>query len=107
MQELDGVDDLPYALLEHEADELQAPLLGLPLHLVEVEDRSYRDSAEDLGIKLENLKMVIFRARRKIHRAMRRVFDGLPPDCRPARDPKPKASASRSSSPTAGKDGMQ
>ena len=42
----------------------------------------------DLGIKLENLKMVIFRARKKIHRSMRRVFDGLSPDCRPARDPR-------------------
>lgn len=55
------------------------------LHLVEVEGISYREAAADLGIKLENLKMVIFRARRKIHRAMRRVFDGLTPDCRPAR----------------------
>lgn len=60
------------------------------LHLVEVERRSYRDAATDLEIKLENLKMVIFRARRKIHRAMHRVFEGLPHDCRPARDPKPK-----------------
>jgi RNA polymerase sigma-70 factor (ECF subfamily) len=60
------------------------------LHLVEVEGESYRVAAQDLEIKLENLKMVIFRARRKIHRAMRRVFDGLPHDCRPARDPKPK-----------------
>jgi len=34
--------------------------------------------------------MVIFRARRKIHRSMRRVFEGLPPDCRPARDPGPR-----------------
>jgi RNA polymerase sigma-70 factor, ECF subfamily len=58
------------------------------IHLVEVEECSYRDAADRLGIKLENLKMVIFRARRKIHRSMRRVFDGLPPDCRPARDPK-------------------
>ena len=58
------------------------------IHLVEVEDCSYREAARELGIKLENLKMVIFRARRKIHRAMRRVFDGLPPDCRPAREPK-------------------
>ena len=58
------------------------------LHLVEVEDRSYREAAGELEIKLENLKMVIFRARRKIHRSMRRVFDGLSPDCRPARDPK-------------------
>lgn len=59
------------------------------LHLVEVDGESYRVAASELGIKLENLKMVIFRARRKIHRAMRRVFDGLAPDCRPARDPRP------------------
>ena len=58
------------------------------LELVEVEERSYRDAAEELGIKLENLKMVIFRARRKIHRSMRRVFDGMSPDCRPARTPR-------------------
>jgi RNA polymerase sigma factor (sigma-70 family) len=58
------------------------------LHMVEVEETSYRAAAEALGIKLENLKMVIFRARRKIHRAMRRVFDGLSADCRPARDPR-------------------
>lgn len=57
------------------------------LHLVEIADLSYREAALDLGIKLENLKMVIFRARKKIHRSMRRVFEGLPPDCRPARDP--------------------
>jgi RNA polymerase sigma factor (sigma-70 family) len=57
------------------------------IHLVEVEEQSYRDAADELGIKLENLKMVIFRARKKIHRSMRRVFDGLPPDCRPAREP--------------------
>ena len=55
--------------------------------MVEVEGLSYRDAARELRIKLENLKMVIFRARRKIHRSMRRVFDGLPPDLRPARDP--------------------
>lgn len=58
------------------------------LHMVEVEETSYRAAAEALGIKLENLKMIIFRARRKIHRAMRRVFDGLSADCRPARDPR-------------------
>jgi RNA polymerase sigma factor (sigma-70 family) len=58
------------------------------IHLVEVEECSYRDAAERLQIKLENLKMVIFRARRKIHRSMRRVFEGLPPDCRPAREPR-------------------
>ncbi|MBL8858208.1 MAG: sigma-70 family RNA polymerase sigma factor [Planctomycetes bacterium] len=58
------------------------------LQMVEVQDFSYRQAADELGIKLENLKMVIFRARRKIHRAMRRVFDGMSPDCRPARDPR-------------------
>ena len=63
------------------------------LHLVEVEEWSYRQTADELEIKLENLKMVIFRARRKIHRSMRRVFDGLSPDCRPARDPGSGASA--------------
>jgi RNA polymerase sigma-70 factor (ECF subfamily) len=58
------------------------------LRLVEVDGVSYRDAADELGIKLENLKMVIFRARRKITRAMKRVFDGLPPDFRPAREPR-------------------
>jgi RNA polymerase sigma-70 factor (ECF subfamily) len=55
------------------------------LSLVEVEGRSYREAAAELRIRLENLKMVIFRARKKIHRSMRRVFDGLSPDVRPAR----------------------
>ncbi len=63
-----------------------SPRERLAIHLVEVEERSYRDAAERLSIKLENLKMVIFRARRKIHRSMRRVFEGLPPDCRPTRE---------------------
>jgi len=59
------------------------------IHLVEVDGSSYRQAAAELGIRLENLKMVIFRARRKIHRSMRRVFEGLPPDVKPARDPRP------------------
>lgn len=65
------------------------------LQLVEVEERSYREAADELGIKLENLKMVIFRARRKIHRSMRRVFDGMSPDCRPAREPRPESGSGR------------
>ena len=65
------------------------------IHLVEVDGASYREAAADLGIKLENLKMVIFRARRKIHRSMRRVFEGLPPDVRPARSPKPGTQSKR------------
>lgn len=67
------------------------------LELVEVEEQSYREAALALGIKLENLKMVIFRARRKIHRSMRRVFDGLAPDCRPARAPRPEERAAERS----------
>ena len=57
------------------------------IQMVEVDGLSYREAARELRIKLENLKMVIFRARRKIHRSMRRVFEGLPPDLRPAREP--------------------
>jgi len=57
------------------------------IQMVEVEGLSYRTAARELGIKLENLKMVIFRARRKIHRSMRRIFESLPPDLRPAREP--------------------
>lgn len=40
------------------------------LTLVEVDGVSYRDAATALGIRLENLKMVIFRGRRKIFRGM-------------------------------------
>jgi RNA polymerase sigma factor (sigma-70 family) len=68
------------------------------LELVEVHGTSYREAAAELGIKLENLKMVVFRARRKIHRSMKRVFEGRSPDCRPARTPKP-ASGRRKSVP--------
>jgi RNA polymerase sigma factor (sigma-70 family) len=84
------------------------------IHLVEVDGLSYRAAAGELGIKLENLKMVIFRARRKIHRSMRRVFEGLPPDCRPARDPRPRprTSGAEAGSPRPGtargtKDGVK
>ncbi len=60
----------------------------LALKLVEVDNCSYREASANLGIKLENLKMVVFRARRKIHRSMKRVFEGRSHDCRPARDPR-------------------
>jgi len=70
------------------------------LHLVEVEGVSYRDAAADLGIKLENLKMVVFRARRKIHRAMRRVFDGLSPDLRTSRAGRGEGEARTAATPS-------
>lgn len=40
------------------------------LTMVEVESRSYRAAADELGIRLENLKMVIFRSRRRMLRGM-------------------------------------
>lgn len=40
------------------------------LTMVEVEGRHYRDAAAELGIRLENLKMVVFRGRQKIFRGM-------------------------------------
>ena len=47
------------------------------LTLVEVEGWSYRDTAADLGIRLENLKMVVFRGRKKIFRGMERSLVSL------------------------------
>lgn len=42
------------------------------LFLVEVKNHSYKQASEEMAIKLENLKMVIFRARKKIFRGMRK-----------------------------------
>ena len=47
------------------------------LTLVEVEGASYKEAAADLGIRLENLKMVIFRGRRKIFRGLNRTLEDL------------------------------
>ena len=47
------------------------------LTMVEVEGSSYKEAASDLGIRLENLKMVIFRGRRKILRGLQRTLDDL------------------------------
>ncbi|MBX3463390.1 MAG: RNA polymerase sigma factor [Planctomycetes bacterium] len=49
----------------------------LALTMVEVDGVSYRDAAAALGIRLENLKMVIFRGRRKIFRGMERSLGEL------------------------------
>ena len=47
------------------------------LTMVEVEDRPYRDAAAELGIRLENLKMVIFRSRQKIFRGMSQTLAAM------------------------------
>jgi DNA-directed RNA polymerase specialized sigma24 family protein len=46
----------------------------LVLHLVEVEGRRYAEVAERLGIRPEALKMVVFRARRRIHDRLTVMF---------------------------------
>jgi RNA polymerase sigma factor (sigma-70 family) len=48
------------------------------LQLVEVEGVRYREASDRLGIKLENLKMVICRARKKIFRVIGEVAGGDP-----------------------------
>ena len=44
------------------------------LYLVEVDGLPYRDAAEKVGVRVENLKMMVFRARRKIFTIMKRKF---------------------------------
>ena len=41
------------------------------LHLVEVESRSYREAGGILGVGRSNMKMIVFRSRRRIARRMR------------------------------------
>lgn len=57
-----------------EAFEKLSPREQQALELVEVEGLCYRDASLALRMKIENLKMVIFRARRKMYRQMRRKF---------------------------------
>lgn len=43
------------------------------LRLVEIEGKRYREVADLLGVKVENLKMIICRARKKIYRRMEEI----------------------------------
>jgi len=45
------------------------------LYLVEAESLPYKEAAADLDVRVENLKMRIFRARRKIFTIMKRKFN--------------------------------
>lgn len=54
------------------------------LHLVEVESLSYQDACAVLGVGLSNLKMILFRARRRIRAAISADFLELPVAARPA-----------------------
>ncbi len=44
------------------------------LYLVEVDGLPYREAAEKIEVRVENLKMMVFRARRKIFTIMKRKF---------------------------------
>ncbi|MHC4845675.1 MAG: RNA polymerase sigma factor [Planctomycetota bacterium] len=46
----------------------------LALQLVEVERLGYREAAEQLGIRLENFKMIVCRARKKIFQSLVRIL---------------------------------
>jgi len=54
-----------------------SPKERLALTMIEVDGVAYRDAAAALCIRLENLKMVIFRGRRKIFRGMERSLGDL------------------------------
>lgn len=54
-----------------------SPKERVALTMVEVDGVSYRDAAAALDIRIENLKMVIFRGRRKIFRGMERSLEQL------------------------------
>jgi RNA polymerase sigma factor (sigma-70 family) len=77
----------------------------LALTMVEVDGVSYRDAAKALGIRLENLKMVIFRGRRKIFRGMEHSLADIGASARAPADAKPavgQPDAAQSGLPRAG-----
>ena len=47
------------------------------LSLVEVEQQSYQQAAERLGVGASNIKMVVFRARQRLHRRMKANMTGM------------------------------
>jgi RNA polymerase sigma factor (sigma-70 family) len=48
------------------------------LHLVEVDCLPYREAADQLGIRLENFKMIVCRARKKIFQSLVRILGTRP-----------------------------
>jgi len=51
-----------------------APRDRRTLHLVEVEELSYREAGRILGVGRSNMKMIVFRARRRMARRMREML---------------------------------
>ncbi|MBJ02955.1 MAG: hypothetical protein CMK00_08815 [Planctomycetes bacterium] len=54
------------------------------LQWVEVDGRSYADLAEELGLRKNNIKMIVFRARLRLRAEMHRAMDGAEGGSRPA-----------------------
>ena len=54
------------------------------LHMVEVEGMSYRDAGELLGVGRSNMKMIVFRSRKRIARKMRIAMNSAV--CRPSEE---------------------
>lgn len=60
------------------------------LHMVEIEQAAYRDAAKRLGIKYENFKMLVCRARKKIAEGVAALVDQASEwSCLPAADDAP------------------
>ena len=62
------------SLYMHVFEEVLAEREKQALLLVEVKGKRYREACDQLGIKLENFKMVVCRARKKIFRKMNQVL---------------------------------
>lgn len=54
------------------------------MHLVEVEGMSYRDAGVELGVRQSNMKMILFRARKRLVNHMRHSMGVLAGGCRKA-----------------------
>lgn len=65
---------LLYLQFYQEAYRSLTPREKRALYLIEVEGKAYKEAAQELDVRIENLKMRIFRARRKIFTIMKRRF---------------------------------
>jgi len=60
-----------------------SPKMQQALTRVEIEGRSYRDTAEELGMAAANFKVAVFRARRRILRGMGQSLAAMPSGAAP------------------------
>ena len=50
----------------------------LAMQLVEVQGRTYKEAGEVLNVRASNMKMILFRARKRLMNHMRRAMGGQP-----------------------------